>query len=785
MTAVISGGAMRASIPMSILACAILLGGPVFGQGARNRDPAKDRLLAQLSATVLSTDFREAPHENVLRFLGGRTGVEITLSPEAASRLELNPLRLTLFLKGVTGRELLDILCHLFRLTWIEGDGAVLILPPEDSYRDVETCFHDLVALTRPHRWEPGPVRDLFAAFGQRSDPYPHIPLSGPSRGLQCDDVVYRIRRRLAQDTWDVDAMRTSLMRGCLVVTHCPRIQEEVRDFLAWLEGLNGPTVHFRVRVLHLSPDLLAGRIPGKPVGAKDWKRLTAAESEGGGKHGMEQALSVGNGERTHLLWGREFSFPRERYADGEIDNLTARAGLVLDVHPLWAGGDSVPCVFRFHLSRRDDTAGAFPRLPFFQVRSAVSLPLDRWTLVATGSMAPAGSGARKPAESMLGVFVRASASASHPKDFHPPWETQANGKTRTRIASKSAPLNFDGTPLREAAAFLAETGGVSVVLHPDLRDEFSEEELRIRLKTGKITLAKALSLICEPKGLGFWIRHGAVFVGIRETALGYAVRERAIPVLDLCLDPPEHLGTGFRGLLEVELGKEEESPQEEGGSYLPMDELEDWIRRTAASDSWDDHPCSISSLAGHMVLRNTPEVLDRCERALDALRARTWSPVTVEGVLLPRSLETKRFRGPALCPEDCDALEQTLAGAGPGLRFSLCGTPGRTMSASGGCQVVYARDRQEDGEYETDVLLDGWSFEARVSAGEGDRVIRLASRITGYRPAEGSDAGPGELETASFSTTVLVPPGGGGLLGALEAGKGKESRGFLYIRVR
>jgi hypothetical protein len=350
--------------------------------------------------------------------------------------------------------------------------------------------------------------------------------------------------------------------------------------------------------------------------------------------------------------------------------------------------------------------------------------------------------------------------------------------------------VEFEATPLDVVVGFLAKRAKINIVVDPRVYEEHAEDELLVTLRVRDLTLRDLLALITEPKGLGCTTADGVIHVTTREGAMGSAILRR-FGVVDL-----------FGTTVDVEptsaelfhLGVWNEEPETDEFLPEPMtgDTLVNLVRETIDPESWDTPPNQLNYRIGQLIVRNSPAVIRETSALVNSIRQTLWRRFEVSGVFLsapPGWVDSLGLRGPVLTPAECDRLEERLAAGGirERGRFSTLCIPGRRFSVSGGRQVVDVRERQDAGNWESEVLLDGIHFEGTVypALTENEVGLQFSAYGSEYIEGKGSTAKPGFLEDQRFRTNFMASLGGGAVIGASSKGTGAKGEWLLYVRIR
>jgi hypothetical protein len=289
------------------------------------------------------------------------------------------------------------------------------------------------------------------------------------------------------------------------------------------------------------------------------------------------------NGQRTHISSGREFSFTA-----GPDDELRcAMEGTVMEVRPMYIGGKEVCAETRLFLADGSARKDGLPVMSVTRLETSLKLAADRWFLLG---LVPHPRGGTSSKEALV-ILIRGK--PGH-RPTPPLGQTEArNQRVLDRLKSKQVDVDWARTDLREAVAYLREVAGVDIVVHPETWSELAGEDRLVTQEMKQASLEKALQSLTAPRGLGFWVRHGAVFLGPEDMAHRIRAEFRAFPVHDLLFaSPPGFTGEG--GSYELHWV----APDEDTDLFEPLDGelLETFVRECVFPETWDRGPSSNNS---------------------------------------------------------------------------------------------------------------------------------------------------------------------------------------------
>lgn len=84
----------------------------------------------------------------------------------------------------------------------------------------------------------------------------------------------------------------------------------------------------------------------------------------------------------------------------------------------------------------------------------------------------------------------------------------------RRGLDSRRVTVNFDQTTFSECVEFLIDVTGNNIVVSKEVREEFGDQNIRLKVK--KVTLRSCLNLLLEQTGEGvrYGFRHGVLWIG-------------------------------------------------------------------------------------------------------------------------------------------------------------------------------------------------------------------------------------------------------------------------------
>lgn len=193
------------------------------------------------------------------------------------------------------------------------------------------------------------------------------------------------------------------------------------------------------------------------------------------------------------------------------------------------------------------------------------------------------------------------------------------------RLGDRVVSIDFDEKPLDEVLRYFAGLTDVNLAVSPALRQDRSEEELRITLNLHRVTVISALSIIVDLKSLGSVYRSGVIFLTTPKDARGKP-RLRVYPIGDLTVRirdfpaPDIRLhASGEDGAFDAMFPHEEEGQEH---AFADPEFIMDLITQNTGEETWDEEGVRYSVNDRYLVIRQYPSVHREIADLLDLLRA-------------------------------------------------------------------------------------------------------------------------------------------------------------------
>ncbi len=113
---------------------------------------------------------------------------------------------------------------------------------------------------------------------------------------------------------------------------------------------------------------------------------------------------------------------------------------------------------------------------------------------------------------------VRANEERRLGREFLVDYDTRAEElqveQLRRGLSTRRVTVNFDQTTFAECIEFLIDVTGENIVVSKEVREEFGEQNIRLKVK--RVTLRSCLNLLLEQTGEGvrYGYRHGVLWIG-------------------------------------------------------------------------------------------------------------------------------------------------------------------------------------------------------------------------------------------------------------------------------
>lgn len=194
------------------------------------------------------------------------------------------------------------------------------------------------------------------------------------------------------------------------------------------------------------------------------------------------------------------------------------------------------------------------------------------------------------------------------------------------RINTMRVSVDFTGTPLEEAVAFLRDFTGLNILVDAEVYKNQSEDQLKITLKVKDLSLKSVLKLMLTSRELTAMYKEGVLLV-VPKSKIDKAVTLQLYDVRDLLVKIQDFNGP------KVELV----SPQKGGGggplvggvftldeprSVITEEFITDMVKQNTGDKSWDENPNASMNLSnGVLVVSQSKKVHEEIKRFINLLR--------------------------------------------------------------------------------------------------------------------------------------------------------------------
>ncbi len=326
------------------------------------------------------------------------------------------------------------------------------------------------------------------------------------------------------------------------------------------------------------------------------------------------------------------------------------------------------------------------------------------------------------------------------------------------RILDRKISVDFNETEIKDVAAFLQDTAGLTVVVDRRAANAFSA----INLKLTDVPIRSVLRWIGTLNRVEFTIANGAV-VFVSPDHPGTALETRLFEIGGLTSRPAD-----FPAPAPADAAR---SPVVvlEGSDVrgTPEDSTMDLIKRAVSPSSWDSDDVSIQTVQpGRISVRHYPAVLDEIDRFLAALRKLAPAMITIEADVFELDADAeKRIDGLYGRAVDAEAAKTLLEALQPLRRAKTAETLRLTCSEGQLTHVLVSSQRAMRGHAAPLPL----STVLEVRPALAGKAVKLDLAVRSTRLVEPVEKGESvdlpETVQAAMRTVLTVPHGGAAVL--------------------
>ncbi len=193
-----------------------------------------DEALRRLGASRVTVDFRDTTLQEVARFVQAVAGFNVIVAPAVQAKAGDGLPRVTLNLRGVTLRQVVDLAAR-FTETKLRYEGGILeFTTPEAARGKPVLRVYSIADVTLPLRNFPGPDLNLHpsgAEFEDEEESDVENSFGDPQK------VIDMIREMTGEGTWEDELVSISADERKLVVRQYPEVHREIARLLALLRA--------------------------------------------------------------------------------------------------------------------------------------------------------------------------------------------------------------------------------------------------------------------------------------------------------------------------------------------------------------------------------------------------------------------------------------------------------------------------------------------------------------------------------------------------------------------
>ncbi|HEU4394185.1 MAG TPA: hypothetical protein VFS92_01385 [Planctomycetota bacterium] len=204
---------------------------PLRARAPRSKDEAL-RILA--SITLRSVTFDETPLPQVVSWLGAATGLNLTLGPALIKEGDPDAIRITMTLRQVTAKQVLDLIVDGRGLGVGFHSGIVLVTTAKEARGKPTLRLYPVSDITHPLRDFPAPDLVLRSQGDERE-----VEQESETKSAfpDADSVLNLVKDHTGEGTWDDGDTSASVMGDTIVVRQYAEVHREIAHLLAMLRA--------------------------------------------------------------------------------------------------------------------------------------------------------------------------------------------------------------------------------------------------------------------------------------------------------------------------------------------------------------------------------------------------------------------------------------------------------------------------------------------------------------------------------------------------------------------
>ena len=204
---------------------------PLRARAPRSKEEAL-RILE--SITLRSVTFDGTPLPQVVSWLGAATGLNLTLGPALVKEGDADAIRVTMTLRQVTAKQVLDLIVEGRGLGVGFHSGIVLVTTAKEARGKPTLRLYAVSDITHPLRDFPAPDLVLRSQGEERE-----VEQESETKSAfpDADSVLNLVKDHTGEGTWDDGDTSASVMGDTIVVRQYPEVHREIAHLLAMLRA--------------------------------------------------------------------------------------------------------------------------------------------------------------------------------------------------------------------------------------------------------------------------------------------------------------------------------------------------------------------------------------------------------------------------------------------------------------------------------------------------------------------------------------------------------------------